>query len=342
MTSVWRRPGQGRRWRTLLAAHVETCRPDTVFYIGLVSLGTAVYSDPAASIGRLSLAWFVPTLGWVASLYGGDYFDRALDAVSKPHRPIPSGRMSATTALVGMILTIVVGLVLGIALNPWTALLVAVATILGISYSALLKGRGISGNLVRGVPTAMAVLFGSMAVRDFPDPTLLPVALVFCVHDAESNLLGALCDRDGDRMGGYHTFPAQRGDAATIGMLWVLFATWNVVGVMWPFAVGQRIHLTIYLCLVGVAATINATSLMVVSRAPRPIARASGLKAHEVVVLERLFLASALIASAVGLGLACVLLVPALVVTIVARARMRRVYEPKSAFSSLAVSHERS
>src|SRR6185437_3897082 len=82
-------------WR----AHLETWRPYTLWYVGLVGLaGAALVAGPHHP-WRLLGAWAAPTLGWLGGHYLGDYFDRELDAGSKPHRPIPSGRLAARTAL---------------------------------------------------------------------------------------------------------------------------------------------------------------------------------------------------------------------------------------------------
>src|SRR6266487_992200 len=67
-------------------AHMETWRPYTLFYPGLVGLSGAGLASDHVSALRLLGSWLVPTLGWIAGLYGGDYFDRTLDAAAKPHR----------------------------------------------------------------------------------------------------------------------------------------------------------------------------------------------------------------------------------------------------------------
>src|SRR5256885_17019884 len=84
----------------ILRAHVETGRPYALWYVGLVGLGGAALIDGAQHPGRLVAAWAAPTAGWLGGHYLGDYFDRALDAGSKPHRPIPSGRLRPRIALV--------------------------------------------------------------------------------------------------------------------------------------------------------------------------------------------------------------------------------------------------
>ncbi|GAA2805163.1 UbiA family prenyltransferase [Crossiella cryophila] len=314
--------------RRVLLAHLEICRPDSMFYAGLVGLAGAVL---AARLGqtdpdtwRLFAAWAAPTCGWIASLYGGDYFDRELDATAKPHRPIPSGRMSPRTAFTGMVLTIVLGLVFAIVLNPLNLVLGAIAVVSGISYSRTFKARGIAGNLMRGVPTALAFLVGTTASTAIPPWELLPLALAFWLHDSASNLVGALCDTDSDREGGYRTYPVRHGDAASLRMLTVLNGLWIALAVGWPLLLADRLDLGWLWPFLALALPLCALCQLRLTRAPRPIPRLAALRAHEILVGERLVLATGFIAVSGRPGLAVAVLAPAVVLTGVARAFMRR------------------
>ncbi|MGH3564913.1 MAG: UbiA family prenyltransferase [Pseudonocardia sp.] len=314
--------------RVTFLAHVEACRPDTIFYAGTVGLSGAVLTDSDADPRLLVLAWLVPTLAWIASLYGGDYFDRELDALTKPHRPVPSGRIRAGTARNLMILLIGAGGILAVLVNPLTIVLAAVATVFGIAYARWLKGRGLWGNIVRGLPTALTLLYGSMTVQTLPAVELAALALMFWIHDSGSNLLGALCDRDGDRRGGYLTYPVLRGDAATVRGLTGFFVGWVVLGLAWPVLAGDDVSLPIYYAGLLAAVALGGVSLVSVVRTTRPIARAVGLRAHEIIVVERLLLGSYLIAAAGRVGLAVLVAGPSLVLTVTARMLMRSRYEP--------------
>lgn len=312
--------------RIRFLAHLEACRPDTVFYSGLVGLTGAVLTDPDAGFPLLFSAWLVPTLAWIASLYGGDYFDRELDTQAKPQRPIQSGRMRAETAKNLMIAYIGTDAVIAVIVNPRTIALALVAAIFGIAYARYLKGHGLWGNISRGLQTAAALLFGSMTVQPSPLPELVPLALMFWIHDSGSNLLGALCDRDGNRLGGYFTFPVRRGDEATMRALTWFYGLWIGILARWPLVF--TVQPAIYCTGVLACAALGGISLLSVRLAPRPIPRAVGLKAHEIVVAERIILASFLMASIGRLTLALLVAYPSLALTVIARKLMRRRYEP--------------
>ncbi|MGW7533030.1 UbiA family prenyltransferase [Amycolatopsis sp. NPDC054798] len=311
-----------------MLAHVEACRPDTVFYAGAIGVSGAILTRPDAGFTLLFPAWFVPTLAWLASLYGGDYFDRELDGLTKPHRPIPSGRIRALTARNAMVSLIGAAGLLAVVVNPLTVLLAIPATVFGIAYARCLKGKGLWGNASRGLPSALTVLYGSMTVQPLPAPQLVVLSLMFWVHDSGSNLLGALCDRDGDRRGGCLTYPVQRGDEATLRGLTGFYAGWVALALAGLAVLGDRVDPVAYCVPLSVAIALGWVSLRSVLRAPRPIARAVSVRAHEIVVVERIILGTFLIAAAGRAGLALAIGVPSLLLTVLARRLMRTRYEP--------------
>ncbi len=313
---------------TRILVHAEACRPDTLFYAGTVGLSGAVLTDVDAPVRLLLLAWAVPTLAWIASIYGGDYFDRDLDRLTKPHRPIPSGRLRPATARAIMVAGIGAGGLIAVLVNPLTAGLAAVACVFGIAYASVLKGRGLWGNVARGLPSALTLLWGSMVVQPLPEPRLVPLAVVFWLHDSGSNLLGALGDRDGDRRGGYRTYPVLRGDEATVRGLVNFLLAWVALAALWPPVLGTGMSLPVYYAGLAATALANGVSVALVARAPRPIPRSVCLRAHEIVVAERIVLGTFLPAAAGRLDVALLVGGSSLAATLVARGMMRRRYEP--------------
>ncbi|MBW8484297.1 UbiA family prenyltransferase [Actinomadura parmotrematis] len=311
-----------------LAAHVETWRPYTMLYIGLVGLAGALLTDGSAGPAALTLAWLVPTLGWIGGHYGGDYFDRELDAGAKPHRPIPSGRLRAGTALAMMIVLVAAGGLLAVWANPWTPLLVAAALAAGIGYSAVLKARGIGGNLVRGSLTAFVVAFGAMMAATWPPLRVLPVALVFLLHDTQSNLVGTLRDVAGDRAAGYETFPVRHGARPALRVVAGMTLAWAAVAAAVPaFTPASAAGRAACYALLAVSAALAAAAIALLVRSPEPMPPAVALRAHALLVVERTVLACAFVGLAAGPAAALLAAAPAVLVTALLQARMRAHHE---------------
>jgi 4-hydroxybenzoate polyprenyltransferase len=306
-------------------AHLEMWRPYTLGYVGLVGLAGALLAAPGAPGPRLLGAWAAPTLGWLAGLYGGDYKDRHLDAIAKLHRPIPSGRVRPGTALAAMIVCVAAGGAIAVALNWRSLVLVAAALTGGIAYSVSLKASGLPGNLVRGGLTACAFLYGTMTVTAWPPARLLPVAALWWLQDSGSNLVGTLRDRAGDRRGGYQTLVVRRGEPAALACVGALYAlaaglaAWTLVTV----PSGDRVMAT---ALAVTALALASAALITLVGARRPIAPRTALHAHEVLVIERVILAGAVVALA-SAELALILTTVIVAVTAASQRVMRERYE---------------
>jgi geranylgeranylglycerol-phosphate geranylgeranyltransferase len=327
-----------------LRAHVETWRPYTMWYVGLVGLAGAGLVGGPHHPWRLAAAWAAPTAGWLGGHYLGDYFDRALDATSKPHRPIPSGRLAARTALwCGYGCFAVLG-VLAVA-GGWATASAAVLGAVGIvSYSRWFKARGAAGNIVRGGLGAVALLYGA-AAAGFPPAAHPPVSAVaalaafaaaFWAHDAMSNLVGALRDIDGDRAGGYATLPVRRSTLFAVRAVVLLYAASIAAALGGGLLHGSADRLGYLLTLSLVGATgVAALTPVVAHRSRMPVLVA--LRAHSMLVIERVVLACAVVGLGLGLALQLVLVVPIVLLTGWTQAAMRTRHELGSARPALTV-----
>lgn len=332
MNVAMERTGGARSRRSLkdhFLTHLEVGRPDLVFYSGLVAIAGAVLASDNWSVWQLVGAWLAPTCGWFAAMYGGDYFDRELDKITKSQRPVPSGRMSPRTALGGMIVWVLLGMIVAVLLNPVNLALVVLALSFGVAYSKVLKARGAWGNLARGAITACAFLVGVFSTAPSPEFAILPLALVFALHDAASNVVGAICDMEGDRKGGYRTFPVRHGEKVSLRLMVVLHVLWVVLAAVYSVVVLRDFNLAAYVPLLAVAIAMTIVSVVMLFRAGIPIPRTAGLKSHEVLVIERLVLAGAFVAGASGPLLGLGLTVPFIAATFLSSLfLMRGSYEP--------------
>ncbi|MDI5971226.1 UbiA family prenyltransferase [Streptomyces sp. SL13] len=310
---------------------MQTWRPYTLWYPGLVGLAGAALAGGSPSVALLLVAWGAPTLGWVAGHYLGDWFDRELDAIAKPQRPIPQGRLSPASAVAAGVACAVAAAVVA-ALANWRAVLLVALAVLGIvAYSRVFKGRGLSGNVVRGTLTALTVVFGAMAVRpgEGPPGRALVFAAVFLAHDTASNLVGTLRDVDGDRAGGYRTLPVARGLAVAGRTAAGLYAA----AILLAFGGAARVpaHPWETVALLGCAAAAGVAAFGPVLRGGERLSAGAALRAHEVLVGERLVLAAAVLAGGRGLGWALVLLVPLLAASVLTQRAMRARHESPGA-----------
>ncbi len=281
-----------------LFAHLETMRPYTLLWCGLVSLvGACLRYGDIPPIRISLLVFFIPILGWIAGLYLADYYDRTLDAIQKPHRPIPSGRISAREALIVGGSYAIIGLGLSFLLPPINIVLVFIAGILVLSYAKLTKAEGLLGNFNRGAMTVITFLFGVFSITTTSQipVSLLLLSLVFFFHDTNSNIIGAIRDVHGDKTGGYATTPVKYGIrltliiSVTLSSIYLLLTT-GVISfstlVLYP---------TYFLLLFSIGILILCLMYLILFTSVNTLTRKQSLYAHELFVAERIIFSSAFI-----------------------------------------------
>ena len=307
-------------------AHVEMMRPYTLFHSGMLGFAAALFlSEGEAEPWRLSLAFLVPTLGWLAGLYAGDYYDRHLDAIAKPHRPVPSGRVGAREAFGFMVGYISVGYVLALLLSPLALLIAVLTTVFGIAYSKTFKHHAVLGNLDRGLLACFTVLFAGTAVGSLEAGWPLFLLLgIFFFHDGSSNLIGALRDLEGDRAAGCHTVPVVYGILRSIRISGMLTLAWLAFALPLFVYYHER---EVSLALFAVALLMTGLAYFMLLAHRERLTRKQALGAHKVVVVERLVLSAAVGAIHAPAPLVLLLLIVAIAVTQIAQTLLRNRYE---------------
>jgi len=182
----------------------------------LAAAGVAIGGTLA--LGRPSLT--APLLWAMGSALGlgaagntaNDLFDVEADRVNRPDRPLPSGTVSRTAALIigglgggfGLFAAWWVGQpVFGLALAALGVMLV---------YSPALKQHGLLGNLAVAAVASLPLIYGAAATGGWR-AGLVPSALAALLHFARE-IVKDLEDVPGDRAAGRRTIPITLGAPA--------------------------------------------------------------------------------------------------------------------------------
>lgn len=173
----------------------------------------------------ISLPLFIAVLA-AAALTGNGiyalnaYYDREADAINKPNRPIPSGRINPEHAKLYSWALMALGLaVAGVTSifygNYLMIILWSIFTLLGIAYThppINLKGRHIFGNLCFGVFTALTFVIGIvLGTSTMPNISVLVPALLYIFYIAGLITMKDFQDVEGDIKHGDITLPVKFG-----------------------------------------------------------------------------------------------------------------------------------
>jgi geranylgeranylglycerol-phosphate geranylgeranyltransferase len=200
-----------------LRAWLELTRPGNAIAAGVLTF-TGAFVSGGVTTGPVAVTAAV--IATVAATGGGnainDYFDREIDAVNQPDRPIPRGAVSPREALGVSIALFAIATVAALTL-PRVAIGIALVNLLAlIAYTELFKGRPLVGNALVGYMTGSAFLFGGAAVGDPAGAGIL--FLLAAVATLTREIVKDVEDIAGDREEGLRTLPIVIGRRAA---LWI-------------------------------------------------------------------------------------------------------------------------
>ena len=137
-----------------------------------------------------------------------DYFDREVDKVAHPERPIPTRSVTPSGALIAAVLLFAVALVLSFMINLWSIAIVITSIAIMVGYEKFLKAEGIAGNLAISWLTGALFLFGGAAVESL-DLAWILAALAF-LATLGREIVKDIQDIEGDK-GSRLTLPMRIG-----------------------------------------------------------------------------------------------------------------------------------
>jgi chlorophyll synthase len=185
-----------------------------------------------------------------ASQVVNDWFDRHVDAINEPQRPIPSGRVPGRWGLYFAIVWSLLALLVGYLLGPWVFGATLLGMLLAWAYSApptRLKLNGWWGNAAVGFSyeglawvTGAAVMIGGA----MPDSRILMLAVLYSIGAHGIMTLNDFKAIEGDRRLGVRSLPVQLGPqrAARLACWTMALPQVVVIGLLvswgrWPYAI---------------------------------------------------------------------------------------------------------
>ncbi len=253
--------------RPVMPAALELLKPIT-WFAPMWAYGCGVVSSGLPLRDR----WGVVVLGVLlagplvcgTSQAANDWFDREVDAINEPNRPIPSGRVPGRNGLYIALGWTLLSLLVAVALGPWGLGAAVVGLVLAWAYSApplRLKLNGWWGNAAcaacyEGLPwiTGAAVM---AAAR--PDWRIMATAALYSAGAHGIMTLNDFKSVEGDRRMGIGSLPVRLGVTTAARLACVVMAVPQAVVVALLLRWDQPVH-------AGVVALLLATQLALMAR----------------------------------------------------------------------------
>jgi chlorophyll/bacteriochlorophyll a synthase len=211
--------------------------PMWAFACGVVSSGVSITANWTVAVVGVLLAG---PLVCAMSQAINDWYDRDVDAINEPHRPIPSGRIPGRWGLYIAMIWTVLSLLVAATLGQWVLIASAVGLFLAWAYSApplRLKQNGWLGNAACGFSyEGLAWITGAAAMLGgaLPAAPVLILAFLYSVGAHGIMTLNDFKSIKGDQQMGINSMPVLLGPegAAKMACLTMVAPQFVVVGLL--------------------------------------------------------------------------------------------------------------
>lgn len=214
-----------------------------------------VYSDTVLFFGSL--------IGISAGLVGSggniinDILDVETDKINRPDRPLPSGKVSETTAMRLYLFTKMGGIFFASLAGIIPAVIAALSSIVIFFYSYYLKNIPLVGNITVAFFTGLIFVFGASAVDNY-NGVIFPFIFSFFINLIRE-IVKDVEDMEGDEATEVTTFPIVFGLDASKKLISILSLV-LVVLVFLPFAF--QVYRIEYLVIISLSVAPGLVSSM--------------------------------------------------------------------------------
>ncbi len=182
-------------------------------------MGFAVIVGAALAAGiEISDWWQDLFLGFLtgfsltgASMAINDYYDREIDAINEPERPIPSGAVTPSQALAFALILTILGLSAAFVTNFECLVLAIISWIISVSYVTFGKRTGLFGNFLVSTCVSVPFIYGNFAVEKLNFAVFLFAAMAFLSNTGREITKG-IVDVEGDKAKKIETLAVKFGN----------------------------------------------------------------------------------------------------------------------------------
>jgi geranylgeranylglycerol-phosphate geranylgeranyltransferase len=204
---------------------LELTRPVNAIAAGVLTLigafiASGLFDSPIPAAAAAGATVFATGAGNAIN----DYFDREIDRINQPNRPIPRGAVSPRGTLVFSLALFFGAVTLALTLPALAIAIALINLLLLVAYTQLFKGLPGVGNAVVAALGGSTFLFGGAAVGDATTPGVLFVLAALATFTRE--VIKDVEDLAGDCEEGLNTLPIAIGErsALWVGVICLLVA----------------------------------------------------------------------------------------------------------------------
>jgi len=181
----------------------------------------------------LSILWQNLVYGFItgfmltsASMAINDYYDREIDAINEPKRPIPSGLIRPKEALIFAFVLTAIGFATAYLTNIFCFMTAIIAWAIFVIYLTVGKRSGLPGNFLVSTCVFIPFLYGNYAIASTIEPNVLIFASMVFLSNTGREITKGIVDVQGDKLQNVRTLAVRFGEktAAVAAAFFYIFA----------------------------------------------------------------------------------------------------------------------
>jgi geranylgeranylglycerol-phosphate geranylgeranyltransferase len=213
------------------AGLIRLMRPVNCLMMGFaVIVGAALATKGVSAIAQEwqdSLYGFITGFMLTAASMGiNDYYDRDIDAVNEPKRPIPSGAVKPQEAVAFALVLTALGLIAAFLSSAFCFVTAVIAWVVFVAYTTVGKRSGLPGNFLVSICVAIPLVYGSIVATDEVQLNVWLFATIAFLSNTGREITKGIVDVEGDKSKHVKTLAVRFGDrkAAAAAVVFYLLA----------------------------------------------------------------------------------------------------------------------
>jgi geranylgeranylglycerol-phosphate geranylgeranyltransferase len=209
---------------------IELLRPELPFAAGIcVIIGEIITLGNLPSLSELFLGFMWGFFLSGSAMILNDFFDIEVDKVNAPNRPLPSGLISSSTAIVFTIIITLLGLVASFFINRVAILLYIIFWVIGFLYNWKLKEKRLLGNLFVSSSVAITIILGGVVVGNPWNKAVVIFSTMLFIFDLGEEIAADAMDIEGDKKRNIKSIAILMGREKALYISFLLFIIYVVL-----------------------------------------------------------------------------------------------------------------
>jgi len=183
----------------LLKAYVMITRPPNgiLMFVGVLA-GVAISYSKIIRFEDLIYSFIVAYTLNGSSMVLNDYFDRDVDRVNAPHRPIPSGLIKPSHAVIYSSILGLTGIIFSSLISIYCMIIAIISYIAAFLYNSSLKKTGLMGNFIVSLIVATPFIFGATMSDGYISNRITVFIVPVILSNTGREVIKGIADVEGD------------------------------------------------------------------------------------------------------------------------------------------------